>query len=127
MKQEGNQDAGFREFWDCEFDEEAENPMLKITRASRTAYASFISLIGQALIGCSKWRRFLDMGSIQGYALSDTISTADETFALLALQNSRDKRNEEADYRRRKNLTALVNIALILKRMRWLAKWRFKL
>jgi len=78
MKQEGNQDAGFREFWDCEFDEEAENPMLKITRASRTAYASFISLIGQALIGCSKWRRFLDMGSIQGYALSDTISTADE-------------------------------------------------
>jgi len=111
MKEEENQDAGFREFWDCEFDEE-ENPMLKITRASRTAYASFISLIGQAMIGCSKWRRFLDMGSIQGYALSDTISTADEALALLALQNSRDKWNEEANYRRRKNLTTLVNLNL---------------
>jgi len=86
--------------------------MLKITRASRTAYASFISLIGQAMIGCSKWRCFLDMGSIQGYALSDTISTTDEAFALLALQNSRDKWNQEADYKRDNNLTALVKMNL---------------
>jgi len=69
--------------------------MLKITRESRTAYASFISLIGQAMIGCSKWKHLLDIGSIQD-ALSDTISTANEAFALLALQNSRDKWNQEA-------------------------------
>jgi len=41
--------------------------------------------------------------------LSDTISTADEAFALLALQNSRDKWNQEAAYRKDNNLTALVN------------------
>jgi len=125
MKEDENQDAGFREFWDCEFNDDEENPMLKITRESRTAYASFISLIGQAMIGCSKWRRFLDLGSIQGYALSGTISTADEAFALLALQNSRDKWNEEAEYRKRNNLTALVNLNLEKERKKYLVKAKY--
>jgi len=35
-----------------EIDDDGEDAMLKITRESRTAYASFISLIGQAMIGC---------------------------------------------------------------------------
>lgn len=104
MKSEDTQDPHFLAFWNCEFDTEN---MLDITRNNRQAYASFIRCIGQAMVGCSKWRRYLELGSLQSHSLQDTISTADEAFALVALHNSRDKWNEEAAYRKEKKLSAL--------------------
>lgn len=107
MKSEETQDSSFLAFWNCEF--ETEN-MFDITRHNRKAYGAFIRCIGQAMIGCSKWRRYLDLGSLQEYPLEDTISSADEAFALVALHNSRDKWDEEAEYRKENGLTALEKL-----------------
>ena len=107
MKSEDTQDPHFLAFWNCEFDTEN---MLDITRNNRQAYASFIRCIGQAMVGCSKWRRYLELGSLQSHSLQDTISTADEAFALVALHNSRDKWNEEAAYRKEKKFSALEKL-----------------
>jgi len=78
--------------------------MLEITRTSKKAYGAFIVLIAPAMVGSSKWKRYLDMGSIgEDLTLSRTVTTADEAYGLLCLENSREKWTEEAAYRTEHN------------------------
>ena len=100
-------DDKFYDYWDCNRDTTS---MLEATRKDAGAYTSFIALIAQAMIGSSKWRRFLDIGQSGTITLEDTVSCADEAFALLALENSRDKWNEEAAFRRANNMTAFQKL-----------------
>ena len=96
-KENEMQDTGFETLWNSR---STGISMLEITRTSKEAYCAFLNLIAQSMVGSSKWKRFLDMGAIDpDISLSNIVTTADEAYGLLCLENSRAKWTEEATYR----------------------------